>query len=420
MKLIKFIGNWFKKNKPALEFVLKVFLIWQLVVFLISASGSQAFPSTGRYLYTEKRAEVGEVSPDWFWNRANFDGIHYLSIARLGYGLHQQAFFPFYPKLINWLSLLFGRRELLTALFISAASLFGALFFLNKLFRLDYSKKTSRKALIYLLIFPTAFFFANAYTESLFLFLVVASFYFARTRKWLLAGILGGLAANTRLPGIFLFPALWVEFAYQRKLSDRHTFKKWLSLMKERIMARRAFLKRHLSLVVGLCSLLFIPLGLFSYMSFLKVNYQDPLLFVHVQKYFGAERSSGKIILLYQVFWRYLKMIITCEKLSLLYFTVWLEVLTAILFLALLIFGWYRKIRPSYLVFGLFSFLTPTLTGTFSSLPRYVLVIFPCFLALALLEKEKKFKKPLRIYFFLSLVLFFVCQVLFFRGFWVS
>jgi hypothetical protein len=51
-------------------------------------------------------------------------------------------------------------------------------------------------------------------------------------------------------------------------------------------------------------------------MYYLKANFGDPLLFFRVQPHFGAGRAGGRLILLYQVFWRYLKMLLTVEKLT--------------------------------------------------------------------------------------------------------
>ncbi|MBU1127112.1 hypothetical protein KKF11_02105, partial [Patescibacteria group bacterium] len=206
---MKFIKKWFKdkNNKEDLKFVAKVFFAFQAIVFFVFAISKYIVPATLQYMHTEKNL----INPILFWNRANFDGMHYLSIAKHGYGIYQQAFFPLYPKLIALLSPVFLGRDLLTALFINFVGLFFACFFFYRLAKLDFSLKVSRRALIFLLIFPTAFYFSAIYTESLFLMLILGSFYFGRTRKWLLAGVLGMLASLTRLPGVFLFPALLFE-----------------------------------------------------------------------------------------------------------------------------------------------------------------------------------------------------------------
>jgi len=71
---------------------------------------------------------------------------------------------------------------------------------------------------------------------------------------------------------------------------------------------------------------------------------------------------------------------------SLLFFNVFLEFSTALISLFLLIIA-YKKIRFSYWLFSLGCWLTPALTGTFSSMPRYILMMF---LLLPILAKFRK------------------------------
>lgn len=366
------------ENKKIFWWITKIFIIWRLFLQLVVWLGEKIISPRPGYLGSS------------IW--ANFDGIHYLGIAQNGYGLYQQAFFPLYPNLIRWLSN-FIHNYLLSALLISHLTFLGALFFLYKLISFDYSPRFARSVIVLLLIFPTSFYFASVYTESLFLFLSVGSFYFARIKKWLLAGIFGALGSATRIVGIFLFPALLWEWGEQRKILD---FK---------------------SKILNLFFVFLIPLGLIFYMRYLMLNYGDPLLFAHVQEYFGAQRTSGKIILLYQVFWRYFKMVLT-TKLDPLYFTVWLELLIGGGFLVLLIYGYFRKVRVSWLIFGILSYVLPTLTGTFSSLPRYVVVIFPAFIVLEALREKYRWLR----FFYppLSFGLLILSLILFSRGYWIA
>ena len=383
---MKSIKKWFKKNSQALKFVSLVFIIWQAALILIIFLGSKYFPTSWAYLYTEKNVVL---SPSWLWSRANFDGMHYIGIARGGYGLYQQAFFPLYSKIVNLMAHLFGGRVLLGGWVLNLVCFYLALFFFYKLLKLDFSERISKRVLVYLLLFPTAFFFSMIYTEALFFLLIIGSFYFARTKRWWLAGIFGGLASATRLVGIFLFPALLFEWWQQKKIKNFSTF----------------------------IPLLLIPVGLLCYMRFLSVNCGDSLMFIHVQAFFGAGRTAGRIILLYQVFWRYLKMLITVDKGSLTYFVVILESLSAIGFLFLGLFVFLRR-WYSYLIFMVLAYLTPTFTGTFSSMPRYVLLLFPGFILLSIWAEKYKWLRIL--YPILAIPLFILCLLLFTQGFWVA
>lgn len=331
----------------------------------------------------------------WAW--ANFDGEHYLAIANHGYGNFEQAFFPLFPWLIR--TLVYPVRESLFALLFSGLTISHlafiiALFLLYLLIRLDYDKKVAQTTILFLLLFPTSFFFGAVYTESLFLALVLGSFYAARRGKWWIAGILGALASGTRFVGIFLLPALLWEWWEQNNSK---------------------FKIQNLKLLKTLIPIFLVPIGLLWYMRFLAINYQDPLMFLHVQPAYGAQRVADKIILLYQVFWRYFKMIAS-TKADPLFFTVWLEFLTGAGFLCLLVFSYFKKIRLSYIIFAVLAYITPTLTGTFSSMPRYVLTLFPCFIAMALI-KNRIFRT---LYFVVCCLLLLIATIFFTRGYWVG
>lgn len=93
-----------------------------------------------------------------------------------------------------------------------------------------------------------------------------------------MAGVLAALASATKIVGIFLFPILLWKLAKEEKKT-----------------------------VSKILSVLLSPLGLISYMFYLWKEYGDPLMFFHVQPFFGAHRSGEEMILSPQVIYRYLK-----------------------------------------------------------------------------------------------------------------
>jgi len=375
-------------TQKIIKFIVATFLIWRTALLLFAFSGINFIPLHEDYL--GGGIEIYKNNP-LLWGWANFDGVHYLNIAQGGYGLYQQAFFPLYPYLLRWLAPVFSKDYLLSGLAISHLALVLALYLLYKLIRLDFEEKIAKRGILYLLLFPTSFYFGSVYTESLFLALVLGSFYTARRKKWLIAGILGAFASATKFVGIFLFPALLIEWYQSRRESKNEDIKSFLPL-------------------------LFIGFGLLFYMWYLKKTVGDPLYFIHVQPFFGAERTGGKIILLYQVFWRYFKMILT-TKADVLYFAVWTELLASILFLALSVFA-YLRLRFSYFVFMVLAYITPTLNGTLSSMPRYVLTLFPGFILLALLAEKYRWLKI--IYPIIGGILLIISTILFTRGYFVA
>ena len=362
--------------------ILKYFVIWQLALLLIASISPKFLPLRGTFV--GEGTAVYNTNP-LLYSRANFDGFHYVRIAQRGYGYAQEAFFPLYPNLIRFFTT-YLKNYVVSGLLISNLSFLVSLMFLVRIIKLDFSYLKAPAVIAILLLFPTSLYFGSVYTESLFLALVTGSFYFARTKKWWLAGILGALASYTRFVGIFLFPALLVEWYLQgRKL-------------------------KHLLPV------LLIPAGLLVYMSYLNKTTGDPLAFFHVQKLYGQFRSE-KIILLYQVFWRYIKMIFTVNRADPLYMTILLEAATGVIFLVTSIYS-FVKHRLSYAIFNAFAYLVPTLTGSFVSLPRYILVCFPSFIIMAsILQHHSRYKK---IVYTLFASLLFLFSALFFRGYWIG
>ena len=108
-------------------------------------------------------------------------------------------------------------------------------------------------------------------------------------------------------------------------------------------------------------------------------------------------------------------MLLTVPVTSLVYYTVSQEFLSAAVFLILSLLA-FKFTRRSYALFGFLAYLLPTLTGTFSSLPRYVLILFPCFMVLGSIKS-----KTIR-YALLAVtgVLLAINTVLFTSGRWVA
>lgn len=354
--------------------VFNYFIIWRLLIFIPIFLSPFFFELQKNFLGGGLQ---NYLTNPFLWSWANFDGEHYLSIAKMGYGGGEQSFFPLYPLFLKF----FG-GGIWGGLIISNMAFLLALFGMYKLAKLDYSEKVSKLAIILLLLFPTSFYFAGVYTESLFLALVIWSFYFFRKEKYFLSGILGSLSAATRVIGVILI------YLY-------------------------VFIKRKINFI------LLIPLGLISYMYYSYITWGDYLKFFNSASGFGEQRSDH-LIMLPQVFYRYFVKIIPNLTWSYfpVVFTTFLEITTAILFLYIICIS-FKKLDIKYWIFLVLAYLVPTFSGSFSSLPRYVLVIFPAFFFLS--TKVIKLPKLLRlgIYVILGIILL-ISQMLFVRGYFVS
>ncbi len=158
-----------------------------------------------------------------------WDGFWYKLIAEQGYGGPPPndafpAFWPLYPWLMAVGSRLTGASVETAGWVISHVAFLIALILLYRLVALDFDRPTARRTLLALALFPTAFFFSAVYTESLFLMLAVGALLSARQGNWLLAGLLGALTALTRFQGMLLLVPFAVLFLQQHRLDLRRWF----------------------------------------------------------------------------------------------------------------------------------------------------------------------------------------------------
>lgn len=162
------------------------------------------------------------------WQR--FDAFWYLRIAAHGYGAHDGStvYYPLYPLLIKALSLPLGGNAMLAALVVSNLCFAALLAVLYVYVAERHGAATARRVLLLLCVFPTASFLLGAYTESLFLLLTVGCLLAAGRGRYGLAGVLGLLAALTRIQGIVLaLPLLWLALEGWR--SSNRSWRPWLA-----------------------------------------------------------------------------------------------------------------------------------------------------------------------------------------------
>ena len=121
------------------------------------------------------------------------------------------AFFPFYPWMIRLFALplqVFGMNPIATATLAGVVvSALGALLGMLALYDLTYDSlgdESALRAVFYLIIFPTAFFLTQVYTEGLFAGLSFMCLAMLRRENWVAAAIFGVCATLTRAVGVTL------------------------------------------------------------------------------------------------------------------------------------------------------------------------------------------------------------------------
>jgi hypothetical protein len=324
------------------------------------------------------------------WGR--WDAEHYLRIAGQGYFGTEPAFFPLYPLLIRIVSGFTGSL-LVAGLIVSNTASFLALLYLYKLVEHEYNRHVAQRATFFVSIFPTAIFFSAVYSESLFLFLTVASFYYVRERRWLMAGVFGFFAALTRSEGILLAAPLFIEWVIAAREGGREFFRYWVD-----------------DVVKPLLGMALVPLGLATYMAYSWVINGDPLKFSHVQTHWGRYFAPPWVSLsntVHKIATAHTTQTVANESLELA-FTALMVVVLAVGF---------RRLRLSYVVYMALSIVIPMCTASLMSMPRFALVLFPMFALFGLWGARPTFQNA---YVAFSLPLLGLFTVLFADWYWVA
>jgi hypothetical protein len=118
-----------------------------------------------------------------------------------------------YPLLVRIAGAPLG-SGLIGGALLSTGLLGGALVLLHRLVSLDHPRAVARNAVLVTALCPMAFFFSAVYSESLFLALSGGAIYAARLDRWAWAGLLGALAAATRSAGVVLLVPLVLIYAW--------------------------------------------------------------------------------------------------------------------------------------------------------------------------------------------------------------
>ena len=288
---------------------------------------------------------------------ATADARSYQSIAVSGYDKQRfdnQAqnwgFFPVYPLLVSVFHADFYLAGTVVSNLLFLASL-ALLFFVSKMFGLDDGK--AGLAVLYAAIYPTSYFFSMPFTESLFLCVTLLSVYLALNDRWWLAGVAGAVASATRITGVLLFVLLGV-----------------------------LYLQRRGKTIKGdALSLLLVPLGLVAFMTYIWQVTGNPFAVIQAQAASG--RSTSPIFFLRPM----ITFIIHPRA-----FAGWGFEPLAIAIVVLVFFCTYMLVKWKEWALAAYSFLSvvlPLSTGTLTSIPRYMMVVFPIYIVLARVKGQQ-------------------------------
>ena len=343
-----------------------VFLAARLVLSITAVAGSGALsesPLWRRYAFSpeEERAVPGlhnAIDGTFRWDAAWF-----ARIAQEGHYRENDssaAFYPVFPFVTRAVGLATGMSMLTAGMVVSNIAFIGSLVVLHALTRLERSESVARRTVILIAFFPTSFYFLAPYSESVFLFFTLLSFWLARRNRWVAGGLSGALAAATRGVGITLAPALAIEAVSQWRADGR-------------------------ALRARLAGSTLVALGPIAYAAGWLVTAGRPLQPWRAESGLGRGFSFPLVSLARGIRVAIADILARDRLISA------VELLFTALAVLLLLVGW-RSMRGCYRAYvslGLliplaFPFVAPPL----ASLPRFVIVLFPLFWVAA--EKIRK------------------------------
>ena len=291
----------------------------------------------------------------------SWDCNWYLSIVDHGYDLQPHAhedgnaanwtFFPLYPLLSKFISLITGLHPVVAAQIVSNCA-----FVIGLVILYDYCLKTldvstSRFIVTAFACSPLSLYFSAPYTEATYFLLMVAAIYLAWSDRWIWAGLSAAALSATRPFGPTIAFSLLIIAVQQYG---------WRSLLTFERGAERAAV-----------ALWLVPLGLSCFMLFLYFHIGDALAFANVQRAWGNVPQSPLGTL---------SRALSGDP---------IKVYGAVAAMLTLIAALYLVVKryPAEAVILLFAVLLPLSVGAYS-VPRYSLTLYPIFLALGLITKD--------------------------------
>jgi hypothetical protein len=314
-------------------------------------------------------------STNRFWDTfARYDAGYFEKIAWGGYtspvvdgqlGRSNIAYFPVYPMLMRFVGNVFGRHHAiyyLAGIGISWVSFILAMVALYYLARLDLPHRRAARAVLLTAVFPFAFFFGVAYSESTFLLFVVLTFYCFRTRWWLLGGLCGAIATATRVTGILIVvPLAWIAW--------------------------RAAEPTRRDQIGALAGLVLTASGFGAYCLFIYRLTGNPLEWAATLERWGYYPGGSPWLapahLVGQLVTHPYQYLAGDPMAP--YDT--LYGITSIFFVLAVPFVW-RQLGAAYGLFMLLNLWLPLSSGVFEGMGRYCSVLFPCFIWLATIRSR--------------------------------
>ena len=348
-----------------------------------AVSGELAGRSLSASAYTAEdifpyRGTIGSSNPLLApWQR--FDTNWYIKIAQRSYSIDDGStvYFPFYPLLIQFFGKLFPDHDLAAAFLTSNVALVGVFYLLYVIAEELVGSAAAGRTLVFLAIFPTAFFLFASYTESVFLLFSLASLRMGTKNRWVLAGLFGALAALTRLQGFALIlplAYLWWKNRWASLSEDQDAAKR----VGERPAGERAVVEIGRYVQLSGLALLLVPLATGAFLLWQDLTLRAaPILAAYEAQLYARFVMPWDNIL------SAVSLIVNRQA----SFVDILNLIATVLFGGILVLLWTnREIPREWVLYAACMFIIPlfrmTTTQPLVSMLRYVIVLFPGFVLL--------------------------------------
>jgi Mannosyltransferase (PIG-V) len=144
--------------------------------------------------------DLGSFTDVW----ARWDSFWFIRIAHHGYDVAPgaPAFYPLYPGVLAVVGRLCLGHYVLGGLIVSLVASLVAFVLLARLATMLAGPEVGRRSVLFLAVFPMTLFLQAVYSESLFLAVGIAAFVAGERRRFLIAGACCGLALLARPTGL--------------------------------------------------------------------------------------------------------------------------------------------------------------------------------------------------------------------------
>lgn len=366
--------------------VIGLTVLAKLAVFGVILLGSFFFQFQTQYFNTNFICHRDEA-PGLSTRFTTWDAQYYLFLAEKSYAAEptSHGFYPLFPFLIRVFNFMFLNHTWMTGLFLSTVLTVIAMVYFFRLTEKLYDEEIAWTACVLLLAFPTSFFIGLVYSESIFLALAAAFFYYSEEKKEIPGMVCAFLLPFSRPVGILiLIPAL-AAMAINRKKEG---------------VGFRGFLI-PLSLIAGFL----------GYLCLMNLETGNPFAAFVSQARFPGNNSVGNLF--HPIDWIWNNFItgnFTLNQMG----RGLLDRLAFVGFLTVIFLGW-RRLNLPLLVYALALGLVGLLSINLWGYIRYVVVVFPLFILAAL---KLKGNREYYLAFCLPLQMFFV--LLYSLDYWVA